>query len=187
MTELQPNYGRPKEHQGKITVKLNTKFVQSLGKYGVRIDVPAAKAYLFPVAVIKHGASPVGVYELVDFKDLPDELLAKFGLQKLIKMLHVIPVNDIKPHEELSTCHCGPRLIMENGEMILIHKSFDGREANEFSIGEVALRRNHNFPDEPDEWIEFIVNETYLSLISEYPEDFQKIPAEQQQNQDNNE
>ncbi len=74
---------QPKEQQDKIIVKLDTKFVQSLGKHGTRIDTPTAKAYLFPVAIIKHSASPVGIHELVAFKDLPDELLAKFGLQKI--------------------------------------------------------------------------------------------------------
>ena len=43
-------------------------------------------------------------------------------------MIHVIPINDLKEHEEESTCHCSPRLIMENEEMIMVHNSFDGRE-----------------------------------------------------------
>jgi hypothetical protein len=73
---------QPKEQSRTIT-KLDTKFVQFLGKYGARIDMPTARSYFFPIAVIKHSASPVGVHELVDFKDLPDELLAKFGLQKI--------------------------------------------------------------------------------------------------------
>lgn len=42
--------------------------------------------------------------------------------------LHVMPINDIEPHEESSTCHCGPRLVIENGEMIFIHNAFDGRQ-----------------------------------------------------------
>lgn len=37
-------------------------------------------------------------------------------------------MNDLKPHKLESTCECCPRLIMENGEMILVHNSFDGRE-----------------------------------------------------------
>jgi hypothetical protein len=73
---------QPKE-QKPIIAKLDIKFVQGIAKYGVRIDTPTAKAYFFPMAVIKHSASPVGVHEIVDFKDSPDELLAKFGLQKI--------------------------------------------------------------------------------------------------------
>ncbi len=75
---------QPKEQQpDKVIVKLETKFVQLLGKYGLRVDIPSARSYFFPVAVVKHHASQVGEYELVNFKDLPDELLAKFGLQKI--------------------------------------------------------------------------------------------------------
>ena len=41
---------------------------------------------------------------------------------------HALPINDIKEHEEQSTCHCKPEVIFENGEMIIVHKAFDGRE-----------------------------------------------------------
>lgn len=42
--------------------------------------------------------------------------------------MHILPVNDIEEHTEESTCKCGPQVIFENGEMIIIHNSFDGRE-----------------------------------------------------------
>lgn len=42
--------------------------------------------------------------------------------------IHVLPVNDIEDHEEFSTCKCEPKVIIENGEMIIIHNSFDYRE-----------------------------------------------------------
>lgn len=42
--------------------------------------------------------------------------------------LHVYPINDLKEHDLASTCECGPRLEIENGEMIFIHTSYDGRE-----------------------------------------------------------
>lgn len=42
---------------------------------------------------------------------------------------HITPVNDLKPHEDLSTCHCGPAAeIHENGDMMIVHNAFDGRE-----------------------------------------------------------
>lgn len=44
---------------------------------------------------------------------------------------HVLPINDIKEHEELSTCHCKPNIVFENGHMIIIYNSFDGREIGE--------------------------------------------------------
>jgi len=43
-------------------------------------------------------------------------------------MQQIIPLNDLKPHEESTTCECMPQVIFENGEMIVIHHSFDGRE-----------------------------------------------------------
>lgn len=45
---------------------------------------------------------------------------------------HLLPTNDLKPHEETSTCGCEPNVeILENGDMMIIHNSFDGREAIE--------------------------------------------------------
>ena len=44
---------------------------------------------------------------------------------------HVLPTNDLKEHLEDSTCKCKPRVIFENGEMIIIHNSYDGREGLE--------------------------------------------------------
>ena len=42
--------------------------------------------------------------------------------------LHIIPLNDLKEHTEESTCECCPELIIENGEMIFVHNSYDKRE-----------------------------------------------------------
>ncbi len=42
---------------------------------------------------------------------------------------HILPINDIKEHDENSTCICHPRVEMQpNGDMLIIHNSFDGRE-----------------------------------------------------------
>lgn len=47
-------------------------------------------------------------------------------------MITVVPENDLKPHDRTSTtCHCQPRVTFENGEMIIIHNSFDKREFEE--------------------------------------------------------
>lgn len=45
--------------------------------------------------------------------------------------IHIIPINDLKEHEETTTCECCPNVEFENGEMIIIHNSFDNREINE--------------------------------------------------------
>jgi ascorbate-specific PTS system EIIC-type component UlaA len=42
--------------------------------------------------------------------------------------IHILPINDLKEHEELSTCACNPKMLTENGEMIFVHNSYDGRE-----------------------------------------------------------
>ena len=39
-------------------------------------------------------------------------------------------------------------------------------------IGEPILRRNSGYPDEPQQWIKTICNETYLELMKEFPEDY---------------
>lgn len=44
---------------------------------------------------------------------------------------HVIPNNDLKPHDESTTCHCEPRVEHINGNMVIIHNAFDGREGLE--------------------------------------------------------
>lgn len=46
-------------------------------------------------------------------------------------MWNILPNNDLKSHKEDSTCDCKPRVIIENGEMIVIHNSYDGREKQE--------------------------------------------------------
>lgn len=48
--------------------------------------------------------------------------------------IHILPRNDLNEHEELTTCHCCPTVEYENGEMIIIHNSFDRRELKEKDI-----------------------------------------------------
>jgi len=42
--------------------------------------------------------------------------------------IHVLPINDLKEHAELTTCECCPSVKFEDGEILIIHNSFDGRE-----------------------------------------------------------
>lgn len=48
-------------------------------------------------------------------------------------MIHVMPIDDIEEHEESTTCKCEPKVLHENGEMIVVHNSFDGREGVEWA------------------------------------------------------
>jgi hypothetical protein len=50
---------------------------------------------------------------------------------------NVLPVNDLKEHSNDSTCECHPKVIYENGEMIVVHNSYDGREHVEELIEEI--------------------------------------------------
>ena len=52
-------------------------------------------------------------------------------------MYNILPINDIESHTEDSICKCNPKVIFENGEMIVVHNSFDGREYKEQLIDEV--------------------------------------------------
>jgi hypothetical protein len=44
---------------------------------------------------------------------------------------HILPINDIKDHVEDSTCPCEPVVLVEGGDLIIVHNSWDGREAVE--------------------------------------------------------
>lgn len=47
-------------------------------------------------------------------------------------ILHVTPINDLEKHEESTTCKCNPIVEHINGNMVVIHNSFDGREGVEW-------------------------------------------------------
>jgi hypothetical protein len=60
-------------------------------------------------------------------------MLAKITTNKPLNenrmILHILPLNDIKEHEEKSTCECYPEVeILENGDIMIIHNAYDGRE-----------------------------------------------------------
>lgn len=49
---------------------------------------------------------------------------------------HVMPINDLEEHTEETTCACMPSVtFLENGNMLVVHNSYDGRELSE--IGEI--------------------------------------------------
>lgn len=47
---------------------------------------------------------------------------------------HVLPINDIKDHVEQSTCPCEPEVVVEGGDLIIAHNSWDGREGLEQAL-----------------------------------------------------
>lgn len=48
-------------------------------------------------------------------------------------MINILPINDIREHIEDSTCPCEPEIIEESGDIIIVHNSWDGREAVEMA------------------------------------------------------
>ncbi len=72
-------------------------------------------------------------------------------------MIHVTPINDLKPHEESTTCECCPRVEFENGEMIVIHNSFDGRELLENIAVEICDFCGYALPNHEERCIKKLV------------------------------
>lgn len=47
---------------------------------------------------------------------------------------HIEPVNDLKEHLfDGAFCHCEPEIRFEEGDMFVIHNSYDGREGVELA------------------------------------------------------
>lgn len=51
-------------------------------------------------------------------------------------MIHVIPINDDRGHEQSLDCWCKPVRRREAGQFVMVHNSADGREWVEREIGE---------------------------------------------------
>ena len=48
--------------------------------------------------------------------------------------LHIMPIDDIKPHYDSPDCTCQPRRELIENTVIYIHNSWDGREILEQAI-----------------------------------------------------
>lgn len=45
---------------------------------------------------------------------------------------HILPVDDVRDHEESVDCPCEPEIqFMENGDLLVVHNAFDKREEQE--------------------------------------------------------
>lgn len=57
--------------------------------------------------------------------------------------VNVIPVDDLKAHIESPDCACGPRVTCyDNGNRVIVHNSYDGREITERALYEIDDRLN---------------------------------------------
>lgn len=51
------------------------------------------------------------------------------------EIYHILPIDDIKEHEESSLCECSPTVeVYTNGNVLIIHNSFDRREVVEDAL-----------------------------------------------------
>lgn len=53
-------------------------------------------------------------------------------------VVHVLPVNDSKPHDESEACECCPRIRPTLGGYVVVHNSYDRRELFETTASEMA-------------------------------------------------
>lgn len=50
---------------------------------------------------------------------------------------HILPINDLKEHEESSKCECNPSAeITESGDLLITHNAYDKRELVEKLLDE---------------------------------------------------
>ncbi len=54
-------------------------------------------------------------------------------------VFHITPINDLKEHSESSMCECRPEVNFENGHMLVVHNSYDGRELTEQLLDELKI------------------------------------------------
>jgi uncharacterized protein YlzI (FlbEa/FlbD family) len=57
-------------------------------------------------------------------------------------MINIIPVDDTDEHIEDMTCHCDPTIKIENGEITVVHNSFDLREVVEKFVDGSNIQNN---------------------------------------------
>lgn len=56
-------------------------------------------------------------------------------MNRIREIIHVLPIDDSNYHIEDFKCHCNPKIEeLENGNCIVTHNSFDGRELKEWNI-----------------------------------------------------
>lgn len=61
-------------------------------------------------------------------------------------MIHILPIEEVKEHDESSTCSCGVTIMLSNGDMIAIHQRFN--KNNPFSKDEIKEIFEEHLEDE---------------------------------------
>lgn len=54
-------------------------------------------------------------------------------------MIHIVPLGDLREHEDSESCWCGPEELDDDGdEVVFVHKAMDGRDR--YESGELKLQ-----------------------------------------------
>jgi len=79
MTKINKN----KEARKPIVAKVDLKFIRTIGKMAGKLTAGTTTAYLLPFMFSRNVEMPVGMYQVTELRDLPDNVLASFGLQRI--------------------------------------------------------------------------------------------------------
>lgn len=80
---------------------------------------------------------------------------------------HIYPISDYREHTlEGTTCDCRPSVQFENGEMLVIHNSYDGREHRELKGLEAYGKETHKYYEGDDLAKASTIYHTYLNYTS---------------------
>jgi hypothetical protein len=86
---------------------------------------------------------------------------------------HIYPVSDYREHTlEGTTCDCRPSVQFENGEMLVVHNSYDGREHKELKGIEAYGKETHKHYEGDDLGKQSIIYHTYLNYTAKNRQPF---------------
>lgn len=66
-----------------VFIRMDRKFIRDLAKFGNVAQAGEIRSYFLTQVFVKTESMPIGVYQVVELKDLPDDVLESFGLQKI--------------------------------------------------------------------------------------------------------
>ncbi len=77
------------------------------------------------LTIFKHGSD-----EKIVANTDPQRGVALIGIQPLYLPLHIMPLNDLKPHSanDFYDCACNPDLEVSGLQFIVVHQAYDGRK-----------------------------------------------------------
>lgn len=81
----------------------------------------------------------------------------------MIKEVHVVHIEDLKPHNLSYICSCEPKFqTYQNGNITAVHNSFDRREIDEF-LFEIVKEWNPKHEQKQNQWAAICLDKTHHS------------------------